>query len=454
MFSHEDLKDLYIDEPPLLIGARAKYPYSKELEIQFTRTSRFGDEYKMWERVGDYIYVPRNVCTPGPNTIDIRTEGFKCSFKSIIKARNDEQERIFDECEALLANCEDHILRAGTGIGKSVVGLEMATRINRPTLVVVPETTLMDQWYERAEQFLKIPKSRIGFIQQNRFDYKGKWLVIGMLNSLSLKEDYPRDMNDYFGLLIVDEIHKCGGDELSRVLGLFSAKRRFGLSATPDRSDGKELLIQAHVGPIRVVSDAAPLEFKVMKWESSWPCPRRKVVEYGYESYEKIDHTPARCGHIINSIAKHTVTNGKIATWVKKAYDKDRYIIVFSDRLQQLDDLMALCARKGVPGHEMHKYIGGLTKEQIKKAKSKRVIFGTYQKLGTGVDVPWFDTCILASPRANIKQFVGRILREHPDKKTPVVFDIGFSDSPVFKKYGIAKMKYYESVGAPVKIIK
>lgn len=452
---HEDLRSIMIDEEPILVGARAKLKYKPFYEKLLTRYTRFGEEYKLYEVVGDYIYVPRGLCKIGKNTVDKRTVGSNCSFVSKVVPRNEEQVRLIKESLSLLQQSKDHILRAGTGTGKSVIGLDIIAKINKPALIIVPETSLMDQWVQNIHKFLDIPESRIGVIQQNVYDYKGKWVVLGMLQSLALKEDYPRDMYDYFGFMVVDEVHRAASEELGRVCSLFSAKLRLGLSATPDRSDGRELYLQSHIGPIRVVSDATPMNFKVLQYKSTWACPRRKVYEYGYESFVKLDHTPAKCGHIINSIAKHETTNKRIASWIKKAYDKDRFIMVMSDRLNHLDTLIALTARAGVPSHSMHKYIGGMKKEEIKKAKDSkiRVLFGTFQKLGTGVDIPWYDTLILCTPRANIKQFVGRILREYPGKKEPIVVDIDYEDSPVFKKYGTARGKYYAQVGAEVKSI-
>lgn len=453
MHEHEELYDVRITSPALSIGARAKYKYSDSIAKKLLRVTRFGDPYSLYEQVAGDIYVPRGIATIGPDTVDKRVQGRRCGFVSKIKPRNAEQARLMDESEALLRQGTDFILRAGTGQGKSILGLEAAARLNVPTLVVVPESSLMDQWIERAHQFLDVPKNRIGIIQQDTCDYQGKWLVIGMLQSLSLKEDYPREMYNQFGLVVIDELHKCGGDELSRVLGLFPAKHRYGLSATPDRSDGKELLIQAHVGPIMITSDSTPMGFKVLRYTSTWACPRREVIENGYKYFKRIDHTPKTAGHVINHLAKHDTTNKKVAGFIKKAYDKGRYIMVFSDRIRHLEELMTQSARKGVPSHEMQLYIGGVSKAAIKKAKSARVIFGTYQKLGTGVDIPWFSVAVLATPRAQVKQVVGRILREHPDKGQPIVFDVNFDDSPVFKSYGMARDRYYEEVGASVKYI-
>jgi superfamily II DNA or RNA helicase len=67
-------------------------------------------------------------------------------------------------------------------------------------------------------------------------------------------------------------------------------------------------------------------------------------------------------------------------------------------------------------------------------------------------DIPWLDTCVLAAPRANVVQIVGRIRREYPDKKEPVVLDLVDVDSTVLRNYAEARMKWYKSLGAEVKV--
>ena len=56
-------------------------------------------------------------------------------------------------------------------------------------------------------------------------------------------------------------------------------------------------------------------------------------------------------------------------------------------------------------------------------AKSARITIATYSLLEEGYDDPSLDTLILATPRSNIQQTIGRIERDHPDKDKPVVFD-------------------------------
>ena len=75
-----------------------------------------------------------------------------------------------------------------TGAGKTVLALYLLSKIKKKTLIIVHKGFLLDQWIERINQFL--PNAKIGKIQGQIIDIEDKDIVIGMLQSLSMKE-YP-----------------------------------------------------------------------------------------------------------------------------------------------------------------------------------------------------------------------------------------------------------------------
>ena len=93
----------------------------------------------------------------------------------------------------------------------------------------------MDQWKERIEFFL--PDARVGKIQGDVVKIEDKDIVIGMLQSISMK-DYPDDVFNSFGFVIYDECHHLGAEVFSRSLIKVGCKYILGLSATP-----KELMV-------------------------------------------------------------------------------------------------------------------------------------------------------------------------------------------------------------------
>jgi len=81
------------------------------------------------------------------------------------------------------------LLDVDPGKGKTVMALNIISRLRKKTLVIVHKSFLLNQWIERITQFL--PNARVGTIQGPVMDIENKDIVIGMLQSLSMKE-YPK----------------------------------------------------------------------------------------------------------------------------------------------------------------------------------------------------------------------------------------------------------------------
>lgn len=455
------INDLLMEETPLVTGSMAKYPYAEWIEEKFSCMTNFDEPYQLSRRseCGEFIYVPRGVCPVGKK--DNRVKGHICGIEDKIIPRDEEQTRIIRESTELLEQGITHCMKSPTGSGKTIMALKVISNINKPTLIVVPKDDLMEQWLKEIHKFLMIPESRVGVIQQDICDYKGKWVVVAMLHSIAKKGRYPAAMYRQFGMVLVDEVDRIPTDHFGAMLELFPAALRWGISATTERKDGKHLYIQAHIGPVLVESDKAPMEFKVIRYESSWECPRRKVVEDGRVIFKRVAHKAGKCGHIISSIIKHRPTNERVVWLAQASYNRDRRVVIFSDRVEHLENLYAMARKAGVPARDMGFYVGAreidgkkkhISRSEKERVKHKRVIFATYQMLKYGTDIPWLDTLILATPRSDVEQIVGRIIRIWPGKKKPIVFDINFCDSPVFKGYGKKRLSFYKSKGAVVKL--
>ena len=86
-------------------------------------------------------------------------------------------------------------------------------------------------------------------------------------------------------------------------------------------------------------------------------------------------------------------------------------------------------------------YIGGMKKEALKESESKKIIVATYAMAAEALDIKSLSTLILATPRTDITQAVGRILRiKH---KRPLVIDIVDSHS-VFKNQWKKRLVFYK----------
>jgi superfamily II DNA or RNA helicase len=88
-------------------------------------------------------------------------------------------------------------------------------------------------------------------------------------------------------------------------------------------------------------------------------------------------------------------------------------------------------------------YYGGMKMEELKKSNECRIIVATYQMASEGYDNPELDTLILASPKCNVEQAVGRILRKK-NKNNPVVVDINDCIS-IFNNWNIIRKSFYKN---------
>jgi superfamily II DNA or RNA helicase len=81
--------------------------------------------------------------------------------------------------------------------------------------------------------------------------------------------------------------------------------------------------------------------------------------------------------------------------------------------------------------------------EELKISNDCRIIVATYQMASEGYDNPELDTLILASPKGNVEQAVGRILRKK-NKNAAVVVDINDCIS-IFNNWNKKRQTFYKS---------
>jgi hypothetical protein len=67
-------------------------------------------------------------------------------------------------------------------------------------------------------------------------------------------------------------------------------------------------------------------------------------------------------------------------------------------------------------------YIGGMKESELKKSESKTIILATFSMAAEALDIKSLTSLLLASPKSDIVQAVGRILREK--HSNPLVIDI------------------------------
>jgi superfamily II DNA or RNA helicase len=81
--------------------------------------------------------------------------------------------------------------------------------------------------------------------------------------------------------------------------------------------------------------------------------------------------------------------------------------------------------------------------DNLKKSNECRIIIATYQMASEGYDNPGLDTLVLASPKCNVEQAVGRILRKK-NENLPLVIDVNDTIS-VFNNWHRKRLSLYKS---------
>lgn len=438
-----------IDQEAISIGAGGLYPYSDALYAKCAAATNFGDVYNpaviVPSGVTDkaFLLVPRNMVKS--YRADNRVSGQNVVFNSSFVPRNSEQARVVKETVEHLRDGKSFMVQSPTGSGKTVMSMEIMAQIGKKTLVVVTKQDIFDQWVDAAKNVLGLELGvDVGVIKGNVCNVTGKKLVIALVQSVSKMGRYSPSTFNQFGLVIFDEAHRVAADVFSHACYNIPAKLRLGISASGERTDGKSQVLRAHIGPTLVVSKQVPMIPKVIRQHTQWRVPLSKDRYTG--QVRQVPHSPGKCMHIIKRMSHDAARNRLISNFVVAAFKSGRRIIVQSDTLEHLDILKQVFVLAGIPPTEIAFYVGNMTKAQYENAKTKHVILATYKMTAEGTDIPQLDTLVMATPKADVLQIVGRVIRQFEGKKKPVVFDLIDSDSPVFNGYANKRMKYYSSL--------
>ena len=326
------------------------------------------------------------------------------------------------------------IISVGCGFGKTVLALYIATVLKRKTLVIVHKTFLMNQWKERIQQY--IPSAKIGFIQGKTIDVDDKDIVIGMLQSISMKEYDDNVFND-FGFTVIDEAHHIAAEVFSRSLTKINSYYMLGLSATPKRKDGLSKVFEWYIGPylyIQKKNVPKPLEINIVKFTSENEDYNDEVQNFkGQVCMPKM----------INNITQYFRRTELIYAIIAKIINENllRKILVLSDRREHLKMIYNMIENRKLCS--VGYYIGGMKEKDLKKSENMQVLLGTYSMSSEGMDIPELNTLIMGSPKSEIEQSVGRILRKDHEDLTPKIFDI-VDDFSVFTNQANKRKKFYK----------
>lgn len=419
----------------------------KELLIQPFQSGDYGEPdepFPIYSENTQKIYIPKYYGLEKfgqPDEIRLDPgENIDLTFNGTL--RSHQQEPISKCMEAFGTHSTGRgggILSLPCGEGKTACACYLISQLKKKTFVLVHKEFLLNQWVERISDFL--PNSRIGKIQGDVVDIENKDIVIGMIQSISMKQ-YSLDLFDSFGFVILDESHRCPSRVFSKALAKINCTYMLGLSATPNRKDGLTKVLKWFIGDIifqRIGKSA--LNSELIRYV--YCCKDEVYSKELTGCYGKLNSAG-----MINNIASFMPrTHFIVAKIVECVREMNRQVLILSDRKEQLRDIEREMAEKGI---EIGYYIGGMKQSALELSTKKLAILATYQMAAEGLDIATIDTIVLATPKTDIEQAVGRIRPKTGDseRNTPLVIDIvdefSIFENQAFKRLAFYKKKNYE----------
>jgi superfamily II DNA or RNA helicase len=315
-------------------------------------------------------------------------------------------------------NC---LLRSPTGSGKTTVGINLITRVARPTIIIVWSSALAKQWIDRLVNELGLPPKSIGRVMGGKVDVQP--ITVAMQQTLHSRTPASLGIDRYFGLLIADEVQRFAATTFREVTEPFHAKWRIGISADETRNDGKEFLIYDVFGRVGYEIDQAPLvdsgyihdvEVRVIptNFRADWYATNKDFTA------------------LTDAMALDKKRNELAMQALDRAFADGSSAMVFSHRVRHCQVLDALCAEHGIKSGLM---LGGVEWATTFDATGKglregtvQVGIGTIQAIGQGIDVPAVDRGVIVTPitgnRQQFGQVRGRICRTTKGKHSAIIY--------------------------------
>lgn len=337
------------------------------------------------------------------------------------------------------------VIVAPCGAGKTMIGLELAARLRKKTLWLTHTQDLLNQSLKRAVSVFELSGGDFGTITDGKVDI-GDVITFATVQT-ACKLDLDR-YADVWDVVIVDECHRVSGTPtritmFSRVLSHLCARHKFGLTATPKRSDGLTPCMFALLGD-KVA--------EISKSNVETICPVKvQFVKTDYEprllnilnSDGTINYTA-----YINDISADEERNELIAEQIGKL---DGTVLVLTDRVFHETLLHDKLTERGIESEVL-----SLARKKDRQGildnlrdKKIKVVLATYALAKEGLDIPTLDNLVLATPQRNegtIVQSVGRVGRKADGKECGVVIDFE-DDCVMFDNMAQKRRRIYKKNG-------
>ena len=314
----------------------------------------------------------------------------------------------------------------------TVMGLKIISLLKKKTLIIVHKEFLMNQWIERITEFL--PNATVGKIQGQVFDVKGNDIVIGMVQTLYDKE-YPADAFSCFGLTIIDEVHRIGSEQFSRTLFKTITPYMLGISATVDRKDKLTRVLYMFIGD-KIYNESRqnddPVCVRAIQYKTDDPVFNETELDFrGNPKYSSM----------IVKLCEYNRRSDFIVKIIGDLIEEDpeKQIMVLCHNRSLLTYLYDAIEHRKIAS--VGYYVGGMKQANLQQTETKQIVLATYAMAAEALDIKTLSTLVMVTPKTDITQSVGRILRVKHDN--PIIVDI-IDSHDIFQNQWAQRKRFYK----------
>ncbi len=307
------------------------------------------------------------------------------------------------------------LVQGATGSGKSAIGVLDAKKVGGRVLFLAHTKELVEQGAVNFEHLWN--EVSVGRFYEDFHD-TDTHVVCGSIQSIIRNLDLFKP--DDFDYLIIDECHHASAKSYTSILSYFRPKFTLGLTATPERADGEDLLEVfqnfAHKLDIKEAVESGvlcPVRCIRVKTNINMADVRINGFKYNSLDLEETIMIPDRNNLIVNTYLEYV--NGKSA-------------VIFCTSVKHADTIASLLQEKGVRAESVSGSTKPLVRKQILKdyADKKIQVLCACDLLNEGWDSPITEVLFMARPTMSktiYLQQLGRGMRTHEGKEFLMVFD-------------------------------
>ncbi|MBI2803595.1 MAG: DEAD/DEAH box helicase [Planctomycetes bacterium] len=366
-----------------------------------------------------------------------------------------------------------------TGTGKTFVALLAIAHVGRPTLVITPTIPLMNQWYgELLKAFAACgvakeaatPQGAVGLLGGGYYDFQP--LTVTTYDSAYI---HLERWGNKFGLIVFDECHHLPSPSYQFAAVGAIAPYRLGLTATPERADGREAIYPELIGPIVYRREIKQLagdflaEYRVVRIDVELTPEDKDRYTKARTTYRDFVQargismgSPQGWQRFIQETCRHP--EGRAAF---QAYrEQKRLSVAAPAKINLLDELLhrhaldrsiiftydnasvyQIARRFLVPAitHQTKTRERQVILERFHKGEYNVVV--TSQVLNEGVDVPAANVGIILSGTGSVREHVqrlGRLLRKLGDKQA-LLYEVVTRDTA--EEYTSERRRQHDAYG-------